>query len=191
MRPNIAIRLAIIFCLVTALLAFACLTPDSAGYAGVRIGRLCFYNGTCSRAIGASLLVYQQGEGSDVYFQPCAEMVENEATYLGGNQVFGFGKNFHPSRTWICLPSWLVAILWLWQALRSRTIQLDFRDENHARWTSIVVAVLSSIALFVYSPMLSITTITWLTIILFCSWLAEAMRHVRKRNMARTAGRNV
>ncbi len=184
MRANFAVQLVTFCCATTAMLVFASMEPETAGYAGVRVGRLCFYNGTCSRAMGASLLVYRQGQGSDVYFQPCGEMVENEATYLGGNQIFGFGKCFHPSRTWLCLPSWLIASLWLVQLSLSRRLRGEAWD-GHAWWSTLIVAALASIAMFVSSPMISITALTWLTVFLLFSWIGHAMRRVRRRNLTR------
>ena len=165
MRNCHSIQFATFFCVFTATFAFACIAPGTAGYAGVRIGRLCFYNGTCSRAMGASLLVYRQGEGTDVYFQPCAEMVENEATYLGGNQIFGFGKSFHPSRTWLCLPFWLVVTLWFVQLARSKCSRNAFRGEFNALRPTLVASALASILMLAFSPMLSITALTWSTVI--------------------------
>ena len=182
MRSHFAIQLATFFCLFTAILAFACMTPDIAGYAGVRLRRLCLYNGTCSRAIGASVLIYRQGEGADVYFQSCDEMSENEATYLGGNQTFGFGKNFHPSRTWVCLPFWFVVFLWLVQVWRSQRIRHNLDDVTHVWWRAPILAALASSVMFLWAPMHPITVTTWSTVILACSWCIAAIRRIRQRN---------
>ena len=165
-----SIRILTAFCLVASWGTVATFPSDEAGFAGLRIGRTCFYNGICSRAIGASVLSYPLGSGVDVYFQPRGKMVENEATYLGGNHTFGFGRHLEWTRMWFCLPLWAVGSCWAIQ------FGFGFRRDWICLGGGAALAVLGLWLL----PMRALTVLTWATGLLFLAWIVMGMRSLRQ-----------